>query len=59
MFPGTTIDSVFEFERPEFLMYGGEEEDSELVGFAWFVHSPVNSLLRGSRVKTTGGTGTK
>ena len=47
VFPGTTIDSVFEFERPEFLMYGGEEEDSELVGFAWFVHSPVDSPPEG------------
>ena len=47
VFPGTTIDSVFEFERPEFLMYGGEEEDSELVGFAWFVHSPVESPPEG------------
>ncbi|MEC9350813.1 MAG: hypothetical protein VX482_01585, partial [Candidatus Thermoplasmatota archaeon] len=47
LFPGTRIDSVFEFERPEFLMYAGEENDSELVGFAWFVHAPVDTPPEG------------
>ena len=46
-FPGTIIDDVFEHDRPEFLMYGGEERDSELVGFAWFVHAPVDSPPEG------------
>mgnify|MGYP003316324025 FL=1 len=46
-FPGTRIDDVFEHQRPEFLMYGGEERDSELVGFAWFVHAPSDSPPEG------------
>ena len=47
LFPGTRIDSVFEFERPEFLMYGGEDADAQLVGFAWFVHAPVDNPPEG------------
>ena len=46
-FPGTIIDDVFEYARPEFLMYGGEERDSDLVGFAWFVRAPVDSPPEG------------
>jgi len=47
LFPGTRIDSVFEFDRPEFLMYGGEDKDAQLVGFAWFVHAPVDNPPEG------------
>lgn len=36
-FPETGIDGVFEYDRPEFLMYSGTESDSTLVGFAWYV----------------------
>jgi len=46
-FPGTRIDDVFDYQRPEFLMYGGEERDSILVGFAWFVHAPSDSPPEG------------
>ncbi|MDG1536107.1 MAG: hypothetical protein P8Q45_02655 [Candidatus Thalassarchaeaceae archaeon] len=46
-FPDTRIDDVFEHDRPEFLMYGGEERESELVGFAWFVHAPADSPPEG------------
>ena len=46
-FPGTRIDDVFEHEKPEFLMYGGEDRDSQLVGFAWLVHAPVDSPPEG------------
>ena len=47
VFPGTRIDDLFEHQRPEFLMYGGEERDSVLVGFAWFVHSPSDTPPEG------------
>ena len=46
-FPGTRIDDVFEHEKPEFLMYGGEDRDSQLVGFAWRVPAPVDSPPEG------------
>ena len=46
-FPGTRIADVFEHEKPEFLMYGGEDRDSQLVGFAWLVHAPVDSPPEG------------
>ncbi|MBJ36017.1 MAG: hypothetical protein CMB68_01350 [Euryarchaeota archaeon] len=46
-FPGTRIDDVFEHEKPEFLMYGGEDRDSQLVGFAWLVRAPVDSPPEG------------
>ncbi len=46
-FPGTRIDGVFEHEKPEFLMYGGEDRESQLVGFAWLVHSPADSPPEG------------
>jgi len=36
-FPGTRMDEVFEYDRPEFLMYSGTDPDSSLVGFAWYV----------------------
>ena len=36
-FPGTRMDSVFEYDKPEFLMYSGTESNSTLVGFAWYV----------------------
>ena len=42
-FIGTTIDTNFDYAKPEFLMFSGEERDSELVGFAWFVQAPVDS----------------
>ncbi len=38
-FPGTRMDRVFEYDKPEFLMYAGTDPDSELVGFAWYVKS--------------------
>ena len=47
VFPGTRIDDQFEHDKPEFLMYAGEERDSELVGFAWFVHSTGGSPPEG------------
>ncbi len=47
VFPGTRIDDIFDHQRPEFLMYGGEERDSVLVGFAWFVHSPSDTPPEG------------
>ena len=46
-FPDTRIDGVFEHEKPEFLMYGGEDRESQLVGFAWLVHSPADSPPEG------------
>ena len=46
-FPDTRIDDVFDHERPEFLMYGGEERGSDLVGFAWFVRAPTDSPPEG------------
>ena len=46
-FPGTRVDDLFEHDKPEFLMYGGEERDSELVGFAWFVYAPADSPPEG------------
>tara|TARA_B100000965_G_C19602782_1_gene763845 strand:+ start:10898 stop:11803 length:906 start_codon:yes stop_codon:yes gene_type:complete len=39
-FTGTSLDEAFDYSQPEFLMFAGEESDSELVGFAWFVRSP-------------------
>jgi hypothetical protein len=42
-FPGTPLDSEFNHSRPEFLMFAGEEEDSELVGFAWYVQGPTGT----------------
>ena len=36
-FPGTRLDGIFEYDKPEFLMYSGTDPDSELVGFAWYV----------------------
>ena len=38
-FPGTALDEIFEPHRPEFLMYDGNGDDAELVGFAWYVKS--------------------
>ena len=42
-FPGTSLDEEFDYSQPEFLMFAGEEPDSELVGFAWLVHAPADS----------------
>ena len=42
-FPGTSIDENFDYSKPEFLMFAGEDADSELVGFAWLVKAPENS----------------
>ena len=39
-FVGTSLDEAFDYSQPEFLMFAGEEAESELVGFAWFVRSP-------------------
>ena len=39
-FTGTSLDEAFDYSQPEFLMFAGEEAESELVGFAWFVRSP-------------------
>ena len=39
-FVGTSLDETFDYSQPEFLMFAGEEAESELVGFAWFVRSP-------------------
>lgn len=39
-FNGTSLDEAFNYSQPEFLMFAGEEAESELVGFAWFVRSP-------------------
>lgn len=46
-FPGTSMDGVFEFDRPEFLMYSGNTADSELVGFAWYVKTNSTSPPEG------------
>jgi len=46
-FPGTDIDSVFDYSKPEFLMFAGEEDDSELVGFAWLVKAPADEPPEG------------
>ena len=46
-FPGTRLDDVFEFDKPEFLMYSGEDSDSELVGFAWYVLAPTDAPPEG------------
>ena len=46
-FTGTRLDAVFEFDKPEFLMYSGEEPDSALVGFAWYVLAPADSPPEG------------
>jgi len=42
-FPDTRMDGVFEFERPEFLMYSNSSSDGELVGFAWYVKTNSTS----------------
>lgn len=42
-FPGTRIDDLFSSGRPEFLMYGGNSADSELVGFAWYVKTTATT----------------
>ena len=41
-FSGTSLDEEFDYSTPEFLMFAGEEAESELVGFAWFVSSPTD-----------------
>ena len=41
-FTGTSLDEEFDYSAPEFLMFAGEEAESELVGFAWFVRSPTD-----------------
>ena len=46
-FLGTRMDDVFEFERPEFLMYAGSTDDAELVGFAWYVKTNSTSPPEG------------
>jgi hypothetical protein len=46
-FRGTPFDTEFNHSRPEFLMYAGEEPESELVGFAWYVRSPADSPPEG------------
>ena len=46
-FPGTSLDEEFDYSQPEFLMFAGEEPDSELVGFAWLVHAPADSPPEG------------
>lgn len=46
-FPGTDIDSVFDHSKPEFLMFAGEDDDSELVGFAWLVKAPTDEPPEG------------
>ena len=33
----------FDYSNPEFLMFAGEDADSELVGFAWLVKAPEDS----------------
>ena len=38
-FSGTRMDSDFDFERPEFLMYASSAQNAELVGFAWYVRT--------------------
>lgn len=47
VFPGTSLDSDFDYSQPEFLMFAGEEPDSELVGFAWYVQAPSDSPPEG------------
>jgi hypothetical protein len=42
-FIGTTLDTEFDHSKPEFLMYSGESQDSELVGFAWYVQAPSDT----------------
>ena len=42
-FIGTSLDTDFDHSKPEFLMYSGEEQESELVGFAWYVQAPSDS----------------
>jgi len=42
-FIGTTLDTEFDHSKPEFLMYSGESQDSELVGFAWYVQTPSDT----------------
>lgn len=37
LFPGTNIDDTFKSWEPEFLMFDGNDDDAELVGFAWYV----------------------
>ena len=39
VFPGTALDDVFDPARPEFLQYGGNPLDSELVGMSWLVRT--------------------
>ena len=56
-FPETRLDDVFEFDKPEFLMYSGEDPDSELVGFAWYVLAPTDTPPEGFTGTTTGGIG--
>lgn len=46
-FIDTNIDDNFNYSEPEFLMYSGEERDSILVGFAWYVHAPIDSPPEG------------
>ena len=46
-FTGTSMDGNFNYSQPEFLMFSGEEEDSELVGFAWFINAPSDSPPEG------------
>ena len=41
-FTGTSLDEEFDYSTPEFLMFAGEEAESELVGFAWFGRSPTD-----------------
>lgn len=38
-FPGTRIDDVFDPRRPEFLQYGGNGDNAELVGMSWYVRT--------------------
>ena len=46
-FTRTNIDTHFDHSKPEFLMYSGEEPDSELVGFAWYVKAPKDQPPEG------------
>ena len=46
-FTGTRLDAGFEFDKPEFLMYSGEEPDSALGGCAWYVLAPADSPPEG------------
>ena len=46
-FTGTSLDDAFDYSQPEFLMFAGEEAESELVGFAWFVRSPSDTPPEG------------